>query len=154
MKRIKRGPTEVEEPTQIWPLWYTMMWRLIGKLAARTIEETNRSLRELAERMPRKFRTITADNGCEFHGYEEVELSHGLLFYFAPPHHSWERGSNENANGLIRQYFPKSCDFTTITQRDLDHVMHKLNNRPRKCLGMQTPNQVCFGINPFVALVS
>ena len=75
-------------------------------------------------------------------------------FYFAHPYASWERGLNENTNGLIRQYFPKRHDFTTITQDQIDWVMDKLNNRPRKCLGMKTPNQVFFGINPPVALVS
>lgn len=67
---------------------------------------------------------------------------------------SWERGLNENTNGLIRQYFPKNCDFTTITAQQIKRVMNKLNNRPRKLLGFKTPNQVFFGINPPVALAS
>ncbi len=103
---------------------------MIGKLAARTIEETNRRLRMLIERRPRDFRTITADNGCEFHGYEDIELSHGAHFYFAP-HHSWERGSNENANGLIRQYLPKGTCMANLTQGDCDRIADKLNARPR-----------------------
>jgi IS30 family transposase len=74
-------------------------------------------------------------------------------FYFAHPYASWERGLNENTNGLIRQYFPKGRNFTTITEQEIQHAMNKLNNRPRKCLGMKTPNQVFFGINPPVALV-
>ncbi len=79
---------------------------------------------------------------------EDVTQTVLKLFYFAHPYASWERGLNENTNGLIRQYFPKGCDFTTLTQRDIQKVMDKLNNRPRKCLGMKTPNQVFFGINP------
>lgn len=75
-------------------------------------------------------------------------------FFFAHPYSSWERGSNENANGLIRQYLPKDRDFTTITQAEINRVMDRLNNRPRKCLGIKTPNQVFFGINPSVALAS
>ncbi|MCM8857566.1 MAG: IS30 family transposase, partial [Candidatus Thiodiazotropha sp.] len=75
-------------------------------------------------------------------------------FYFAHPYASWERGLNENTNGLIRQYFPKGSDFTTISQKEINQAMDKLNNRPRKCLGMKTPNQVFLGINPPVALAS
>lgn len=73
-------------------------------------------------------------------------------FYFAHPYSLWERGLNENTNGLIRQYFPKRHDFTAITEKDVTMVMNKLYNRPRKCLGFRTPNQVFFDINPDVAL--
>ena len=68
--------------------------------------------------------------------------------YFAHPYHSWERGLNENTNGLIRQYLPKGTDFNKLTDRQVLEIMDKLNNRPRKCLGYKTPNQVFFGINP------
>jgi len=73
---------------------------------------------------------------------------------FAHPYSSWERELNLNTNGLIRQYFPKSRDFTTITDSDTRAVMDKLNNRPRKCLGFKTPIQVFFGIKPDAALSS
>ena len=126
---------------------------LIGKLAARTIRQTNRRLRKLAERHPGKFRTITADNGCEFHGYEQVESSHGIMFYFAPPHHSWERGSNENANGLIRQYLPKGKCLDDLTQEQCDRIAHKLNTRPRKRYGYRTPEEL-FNPHHSVALRS
>jgi IS30 family transposase len=117
---------------------------MIGKLAARTVEQTNRRLRMLAERHPGKFQTITADNGCEFHGYEQVEESHGIRFYFAPPHHSWERGSNENANGLIRQYLPKGMCLNDLTQADCDKIAKKLNTRPRKRYDYKTPEELFF----------
>ena len=74
--------------------------------------------------------------------------------YFAHPYHSWERGLNENTNGLIRQYFPKQTDFSGVTDDEIEVVMNALNNRPRKCLGWKTPNQVFFDINPPVALAS
>jgi IS30 family transposase len=115
---------------------------MIGKLTNRTIEQTNRRLRMLVERHPNKFRTITADNGCEFHGYEEVERTHGLEFYFAPPHHSWERGSNENANGLIRQYLPKGKCLDSLTQKQCDRIAKKLNSRPRKRYGYRAPEEL------------
>lgn len=112
---------------------------VIGKLGARTVEETNASLRSLMDRHPSRFRTITADNGCEFHGYAEVEDSHAIKFYFAPPYHSWERGTNENTNGLIRQYLPKGCSMENLTQADCDRIAWKLNDRPRKRHNFYTP---------------
>ncbi|MCP3668039.1 MAG: IS30 family transposase [Gammaproteobacteria bacterium] len=75
-------------------------------------------------------------------------------FYFAEYCASWERGLNENTNGLIRQYFPKGSDFTPITKKEINQTMDKLNNRPRKYLGMKTPNQVFLEINPPVELAS
>ena len=86
--------------------------------------------------------TITADNGKEFceHGLISKKLESD--FYFAHPYSSWERGTNENTNGLIRQYFPKKSSFEKITEKDLQFVMGRLNNRPRKCLNYRTPNQV------------
>ena len=91
-----------------------------------------------------KVYTITSDNGKEFAGHEEIESRLKANFYFAHPYSSWERGTNENTNGLIRQYFPKTRDFTTITQQEINMAMERLNNRPRKRLGYQTPNQVFF----------
>jgi IS30 family transposase len=101
-----------------------------------------------------KVHTITSDNGKEFSGHEDIARVLQAEFYFAHPYSPWERGTNENANGLVRQYFPRSRDFATITQEELDNAMDRLNNRPRKCLGMQTPNQVLYGIKPSVALAS
>lgn len=86
--------------------------------------------------------TITSDNGSEFASHQEVAAELGVGFYFARPYHSWERGLNENTNGLVRQYFPKKCDFTKITDRQVLIVERKLNNRPRKTLGYKTPNEV------------
>lgn len=96
--------------------------------------------------------TLTADNGREFGNHETIAKELNADFYFAHPYSSWERGANENGNGLVRQYFPKGSDFSTITDNDLRRVERKLNNRPRKCLDMKTPNQVAFGITPTVAL--
>ena len=107
-------------------------------------------LTPLTHRLP----TMTSENGKEFAQHETIADRLKARLYFAHPYASWERGLNENTNGLIRQYFPKRHDFTTITQDQIDRVMDKLNNHPRKCLGMKTSKQVFFGINPPVALVS
>lgn len=96
--------------------------------------------------------TITADNGREFGNHENIANRLDAQFFFAHPYSSWERGANENSNGLVRQFFPKGTDFRTITQKDLKRVERRLNNRPRKCLEMKTPNQVAFGLLPTVAL--
>lgn len=96
--------------------------------------------------------TITADNGREFGLHEKIAHKLNADFYFAHPYCSWERGANENSNGLVRQYLPKGTDFTTVTQSDLRRIERRLNNRPRLCLDMQTPNQVAFGLTPSVAL--
>lgn len=98
-----------------------------------------------------KLKTITSDNGKEFAAHEAIAREIGADFYFAHPYASWERGLNENSNGLVRQYFPKGCDFTAITDMAVDQVMERLNHRPRKTLGYQTPNQVFFNL-PDVAL--
>jgi IS30 family transposase len=116
---------------------------LIGKLQARTKEELNQRTIALIMKHARRFKTITADNGTEFHAYDEIEEATGVTFYFATPHHSWERGSNENANGLIRQYIPKRTSMTRLTQHQCNVIAHKLNNRPRKRLGYKTPEE-CF----------
>ena len=98
--------------------------------------------------------TITYDNGKEFSHHTEIANALDAKGYFAHPYHSWERGLNENMNGLIRQYLPKGQSFDNLTNEDIQRIMNKLNNRPRKCLGYKTPNQVFFGINPPVALAS
>ena len=83
--------------------------------------------------------TLTSDNGKEFSGHEEIAKALGASFYFAKPYHSWERGLNEHTNGLVRQYFPKSTNFLTITHKQLHDVENLLNNRPRKVLNFRTP---------------
>ena len=114
---------------------------MIGKLEARTVEATNRRAVRLINDADRHTHTITADNGTEFHGYDEIEAATGSTFYFATPYHSWERGTSENTNGLIRQYLPKRQSMARITQRHCSRIAQKLNNRPRKRLGFLTPKE-------------
>jgi IS30 family transposase len=86
-----------------------------------------------------EFKTITFDNGTEFHGYKQLEDRFPLKCYFATPYHSWERGSNENLNGLVRQYLPKGVSMREVTQARCDAIAFKLNTRPRKRFGYRTP---------------
>lgn len=112
---------------------------LIGKLTARSVAALNHRLIKLIRRHPTWFKTITADNGTEFHGYAEIERATGVLIYFATPYHSWERGTNENTNGLIRQYLPKRTSMRGLTQAQCDAIARHLNHRPRKRLHYRSP---------------
>lgn len=87
-------------------------------------------------------KTITSDNGLQFARHERVTAETGIQFYFAKPYHSWERGSNENTNGLIRQYIPKGADFDVLTPEDILEIQEKINNRPRKRLAFSSPNDI------------
>ena len=118
---------------------------LIGKLLARTTAEVNRRATQLILRQRRAVRTITADNGTEFHGYAALEQATGTRFYFATPHHAWERGTNENTNGLIRQYLPKGQSMARLKQHDCNAIARQLNRRPRKRLGYRTPEECYAG---------
>jgi IS30 family transposase len=115
---------------------------LIGKLKARTTVQANARIKKLFKRHPGAFTSFTADNGTEFHDYKTIERKTGIAFYFATPYHSWERGLNENTNGLIRQYLPKRASMAALTQRDCNAIANQLNDRPRKRLGYRTPREV------------
>ena len=117
---------------------------VMGKLARHRAADATARCVELIARDPDSFRTITADNGTEFHSYAEIEAATGALLYFATPHHSWERGTNENTNGLIRQYLHKRQSMAHVTQADCDAIAARLNARPRKRLGYKTPEE-CYG---------
>ena len=86
--------------------------------------------------------TLTTDNGREFAQHERIAKELDADFFFAHPYSSWERGANENMNGLIREFFPKNMRFDSITKKDISIAMHYLNHRPRKCLGFKTPHEV------------
>ena len=86
--------------------------------------------------------TITYDNGLEFAEHQAMAQTLAAKIYFAHPYSSWERGLNENTNGLIRQYLPKSRRLDDVTQKELEHIMHRLNHRPRKSLGFKTPYEL------------
>lgn len=117
---------------------------IIRKLRSRTTDEVNTELLKTISGEKVKIRTLTADNGTEFHQYAQVEQKTNIRFYFARPYHSWERGTNENTNGLIRQYLPKTMPMTGLTQSACDEIANELNERPRKRYGYRTPNELHF----------
>lgn len=125
----------------------TINERVTGKLWIRKLNGKNAT--ELAEKAiealtpwMHRIYTITADNGKEFAEHEKIAENLNILFFFAKPYHSWQRGANENANGLIRQFFPKKMSFQEISDEDVQWVENILNNRPRKRLGFLTPNEM------------
>ena len=116
----------------------------MGPIHRATKEATLKRTVKLLWAERERVKTITADNGTEFHNYRELESILGTAVYFATPHHAWERGTNENTNGLIRQYLPKGTNLSGLTQRQCDRIAEQLNNRPRLRLGFKTPNEVYY----------
>jgi IS30 family transposase len=116
----------------------------LRKLATKSAAEMRVNSIALLAPLAGHVHTITVDNGKEFCEHEQIAAKLQARIYFAHPYSSWERGLNENTNGLVRQYFPKKFDFAKITDNDLQQVEDLLNNRPRKTLGYRTPNEVFF----------
>lgn len=117
---------------------FTVLAKAKNKTTTAVVESINQCMLPIAALVL----TITLDNGKEFSLHEIMAAMLGANVYFAKPYHSWERGLNENTNGLVRQYFPKKIPFDKITNHDLQRVAKKLNDRPRKCLGYKTPFEV------------
>jgi len=117
----------------------TSGYAIVKKLKARTKNEVTRAATRAIRKHCRRFKTITFDNGTEFHDFRLLEERFPVKVYFATPYHSWERGCNENFNGLLRQYLPKGTCMSALTQAQCDHIADDLNNRPRKRLGFNTP---------------
>ena len=115
---------------------------IIRKMSSRTASSVTQAALPAIREHQGNFKTITFDNGTEFHDYKTLEQHFPLKCYFATPYHAWERGSNENLNGLIRQYLPKRMCMRDVTQARCDYIAHKLNSRPRKRHGYKTPRRV------------
>ena len=117
---------------------------LIGKVNRYTADSVEETIISLMELLPRRNYTLTVDNGKEFASHEAVADALRIRVYFADPYSAWQRGLNENTNGLIRQYVPKGSEVRTLTDEQILHIMDRLNNRPRKSLGYLTPNEVFY----------
>jgi transposase, IS30 family len=116
---------------------------IAAKLTDKKAQTMTQQSIDAFRKIPRLFRqTLTVDNGKEFSRFKELEAETGLTVYFADPYAAWQRGTNENTNGLLRQYFPKGTDFRGISEKEIARGVETLNNRPRKCLNYQTPYEV------------
>ncbi len=161
-RMIDERPKEIEERARIgdWEgdtiIWKDRRWAILtlverktGYLMAHKLEQgknaewVTSAVEKLWSSMPHeKRKTLTVDNGREFADHKMLEYSTKTIIYFAHPYHSWERGTNENTNGLLREYIPKKTNFSTITQEQLDIFVEKINSRPRKRLWYFTPNEM------------
>ena len=157
---IENRPKEVEEKQRFGDLeidlvigkdhkgaLLTINDRATGMLKMKKIESKDAEIVknatiELLENWKPFLQTITSDNGKEFAKHQSIATALEIDYYFANPYCSWERGANENLNGLVRQYFPKGSDFSLITAEQVDVVIEKLNNRPRKRHQFSSPNEV------------
>ena len=115
---------------------------LIKRVPDKQSDEMAKAIIKLLRPYKDSVLTITADNGREFSRHQKISKSLKANVYFAHPFHAWERGLNENTNGLLRQYFPRKLDFRTIDDKSIQHAMDRLNNRPRKTMGYATPIEV------------
>jgi IS30 family transposase len=116
--------------------------RLAAPLPGKKAKYVKEAMIALFSPIKKFVKTVTFDNGKEFTLHEKIALELGCKTYFAKPYHSWERGQNENANGLLRQYFPKSMELVDVSMKQVVVAVDKLNNRPRKCLKFKTPYEV------------
>jgi IS30 family transposase len=117
---------------------------LLRKVERRTANQVCDALVDLLQPIADRVHTITADNGKEFAEHEKVSQELKADFFFAHPYAAWERGTNENMNGLIRQYIPKKRKFTSVNETEVELIMDRLNNRPRKCLDFMSPFEMFF----------
>ena len=117
-------------------------YTLIRKINRKTSHTVKTAISELVKGIKERFITMTVDNGREFAGHKEIASKLDVDVYFAHPYHPWERGLNENTNGLLRQYYPKKTDLRKVSIEHVLHVQHMLNNRPRKLLNFLTPDEV------------
>lgn len=119
-------------------------YAIIAKVPNKTADEVAKAIMVRLLPYRSKLHTLTFDNGKEFAAHAIIDAVLDSTSYFAHPYSSWERGLNENTNGLIRQYFPKGTDFDSITENQIEEVERKLNSRPRKCLERETPASIFF----------
>ena len=117
-------------------------YALIKRVTSKQAPVVRRAIVKKLKPFARLAHTLTTDNGKEFAQHERIAAGLKLDYYFAHPHAAWERGANENLNGLIRQFFPKHRKLEEVTDEEIVLAQHRLNHRPRKCLGYKTPHQV------------
>jgi IS30 family transposase len=115
---------------------------LLAKVSNKSADLVGRAIEAKLKPLNSRVKTLTVDNGKEFADHQAIDQSLGILTYFADPYCSWQHGSNENFNGLLRQYIPKKQRMETVTDEELTMIENRLNHRPRKLLGFKTPHKV------------
>lgn len=122
-------------------------YNMAGLVGSKSGEDALHKLLDLLLKHKKRIKTITSDNGSEFSKHLEIASKLNALYYFADPYSSYQRGSNEHANGMIRRYFPKGIDFALITEHELQVAIYKINHLPRKIHNGKTAHEVYYGIN-------
>lgn len=115
---------------------------MMRKVEKNTSEIVGDTILDLLKPLVGSVKTLTSDNGKEFAAHMRIEETLQAKFYFAHPYSSWERGTNENTNGLVRQYIPKARSFSSVENEEIAHILDRLNHRPRKCLGFHSPHDI------------
>jgi len=148
-RRKRLGDWEVDtligkghQPALVTLTERTSRFTLLGKVSQRTAQAVQNQIQRLLLPVKNKVHTLTSDHGKEFAYHEQIAEILQLDFYFAHPYAAWERGTNENTNGLLRQYFPKKHDFLAVSDQEIEQAMLRLNFRPRKSLRFKTPFEV------------
>jgi len=129
----------------------TSLYTCCSRVYSRSAKVVSRAIIRILKQYKAKVKTLTFDNGSEFVRHEKIAKALDAKTYFAHPYSSWDRGINENTNGLLRQYFPKKTDFRTVSWKQIKDAVEDLNNRPRKTRDYKTPNQLFNNI--FVPLI-
>lgn len=148
-KRLRVGDWEVDsvigkmhQSSLVTLVERSSRYTSIIKVNSKEAEIVANAIIKRANKLNLTIHTITGDNGTEFANHKTISKQLGIDFYFTHPYSSWEKGTNENTNGLIRQYFPKGTDFNNISEDMIELVENKLNNRPRKCLNFKRPSDI------------
>ena len=167
---IDQRPTIVEEKSRIgdWEIDLVMgakgrsalvslverraRYTLLGKVASQQADEVADKTVALLAPHKAHTQTITADNGKKFARHRAIGQTLDAAIYFAQPYHAWERGLNENTNGLIRQYVPKGIHLDALSEAQVQHIMDRLNHRPREGLAFQTPGEILYQETGFLAM--
>ena len=127
-------------------------YALLRKVTNKSAELVSQAIEAALKPLAVKVKTLTVDNGKEFAYHQKVDQALGIQTYFADPYCSWQRGSNENYNGLLRQYIPKKRRLESVTDEELAMIEKRLKHRPRKRLGFKTPHEVFYASLNRVAL--
>ncbi len=118
-------------------------WYLAILIPDRSAKSMENAVKQVYKKLPKgSFKTATTDRGKEFSCYQTLETELKIKVFFADPYSSWQRGSNENGNGLLREFFPKKTNFDTVSPEELESALLKINNRPRKCLNWKTSTEM------------
>lgn len=153
-ERVRIGDLEIDsivgpanKPGMVTVTERKSRFNMAGLVDSKSGDATLRKLLELLLKHKKRIKTITSDNGVEFAQHLAIATTLNAMYYFADPYSSYQRGSNENANGMIRRFFPKGTDFASVSEKELQEALSKINHLPRKIHNGKTAHEVYYGIS-------